>query len=161
MPTAPALSAPLGGIDREQNARAELAERIAHAVSEDGRTEPIPGLFLVRSSETGSPFYGVYTPCFCVIAQGAKTLQLGEGSHRYDPLHYLLVSADLPLVGRIVEASEDAPYLGLRLNLDPALVGQVMVEAGGLPPASGVERRALDVSPIDAESPCWAGRRTR
>ena len=129
--------------------RAELAERIAAAVPDDGRAEPVPGLHLVRSATPDVPFYAVLRPCFCVIARGAKVIDLGGDGHRYDPFHYLLVSADLPVTGRIVEASAEAPYLGLRLDLDPALVSQVLVEAGGAP--GGAERRALDVSPLDGD----------
>ncbi len=134
---------------RAQADRTELAERIAAAVPDDGRAEPLPGLVLVRASTPGVPFYAVLRPCFCVIAQGAKSLQLGEGRYRYDPFHYLLVSADLPVAGHVVEASASEPYLGLRLDLDPTLVSQVLVEAGGAP--GRAERRALDVSPLDAD----------
>ena len=135
---------------RAQADRAELAERIAGFVPADGRAEPVPGLHLIRSSKAADPFYATIRPCFCVIAQGAKVLRLGEEAYRYDPFHYLLVSADLPLAGRIVEATDAAPYLGLRLDLDPALVGQVLVEAGGAP-TGGAEPRAIDVNALEAD----------
>ena len=121
--------------DRARADRAELAERIAAAVPEDGRAEPVPGLFLIRASTPRVPFYAVVRPCFCVIAQGAKVLRLGAADYRYDPFNYLLVSADLPVVGHVVEASREEPYLGLRLDLDSAVVSQVMVEAGGVAPS--------------------------
>lgn len=35
-------------------------------------------------------------------------------------------------MGQVLEASAERPYLSLRLDLDPALVGSVMVEAGHL-----------------------------
>ncbi|MEP0547580.1 MAG: AraC family transcriptional regulator [Rhodothermales bacterium] len=143
--------APSRDTTRARADRAELAERIVRMLPEDGRAEPVPGLFVVRASRPSAPFYGVFRPCFCVIAQGGKALQLGEGRYYYDPFHYLLVSAELPIVGRVVEASEEEPYLGLRLDLDPAVVSQVMVEAGGVRPSGGAERRALDVSPLDAD----------
>ena len=136
---------------RSQADRAELAERIAALVPEDGRAQPIPGLFLNRASGTTEPFYGVAEPCLCIIAQGAKALQLGEGHYHYDPFHYLLVTAELPLVGHVVEASTEEPYLSLRLDLDPVIVSQVMVEAGGVVPSGGAERMALDVSPLDVD----------
>jgi AraC-like DNA-binding protein len=147
----PAPHRPTSPPDRVQADRAELADRIAAAVPGDGRAEPVAGLHLVRSAAAQAPFYAVLRPCFCVIAQGAKELRLGGDGYRYDPFRYLLVSADLPVTGRIVEASEREPYLGLRLDLDPALVSQVLVEAGGAPSLGGAERRALDVSPLDAD----------
>ena len=74
--------------------------------------------------------HGVSTPSFCVIAQGSKEILLGDEGYRYDPAHYLIATAALPVSGRITEASEERPYLSLRLDLDPTLVGSVMVEAG-------------------------------
>ena len=127
--------------------RAELLERLAALVPDDGRVEPIPGLSVAHISGPTPPFYGVTAPCFCVIARGAKALQLGDERFLYDPFHYLLVTAELPLVGHVVEA----PYLGLRLDLDPGIVSQVLVEAGGAPAAGRAERRALAVSPLGAD----------
>ena len=69
-------------------------------------------------------------PAFCVIAQGSKEVFLGNERYLYDPAHYLLITAELPLVGHVIDASQERPYLSLRLELDPTLVGSVMVEAG-------------------------------
>lgn len=142
---------------RTEAARAELAERIAALAPDDGRVEPIPRLSLTRASGPREPFYGVTEPCLCLIAQGAKAIQLGNVRYRYDPFHYLLVTADLPIVGQIVEATQREPYLSLRLDLDPAVVSGVIVEAGGIT-ASGrgdapgrTDRVALDVSPLGAD----------
>jgi AraC-like DNA-binding protein len=86
-----------------------------------------------------------------VIAQGSKEVLLGDSRYRYDPAHYLLATVELPVVGQVLEASAERPYLSLRLDLDPALVGSVMVEAGHLSARSRGDARALDVSPLDAD----------
>lgn len=112
--------------------RKELAERIERALPEDGAVEPLKGLLLFRSSTPTEPLHGVSRPSFCVIAQGSKEVLLGDSRYRYDPAHYLLATAELPVVGHVIEASAERPYLSLRLDLDPALVGSVMVEAGHL-----------------------------
>jgi hypothetical protein len=93
----------------------------------------------------------VYQPSFCLIAQGSKEIALGERHYRYDPAHYLLVTVDLPYTGRVVDASKNYPYLSLRLDLDPALVGSVMVEAGIPAPRSQGDAKALVVSALDAD----------
>ncbi|HEV2853457.1 MAG TPA: AraC family transcriptional regulator [Thermoanaerobaculia bacterium] len=136
---------------RVQACQEELAERIARAVPEDGRVEPLKGLYLHRSSTTTDPLHGVSEPAFCVIAQGSKQVLLGESLYRYDPAHYLLATVELPIVSRILEASPERPYLSLRLDLDPALVSSVMVEAGHLPSPNRGDVRALDVSSLDAD----------
>src|SRR5215203_378543 len=94
--------------------------------------------------------HGVSTPSFCVIAQGSKEILLGDDRYRYDPAHYLITTAALPVSGRILEASEERPYVSLRLDLDPALIGSVMVEAGHPAPRGHAAVRAIDVSPLDA-----------
>jgi AraC-like DNA-binding protein len=136
---------------RTEACREELAERIARAVPEDGRGEPLEGLHLNRSSTPTEPLYGVSQPSFCVIAQGSKEVLLGESRYRYDPAHYLLATVELPVVGQVLEASAERPYLSLRLDLDPSLVGSVMVEAGYLASRSAGDARAMDVSPLDAD----------
>jgi AraC-like DNA-binding protein len=93
----------------------------------------------------------VLEPSLCVIAQGSKEVLLGESRYRYDPAHYLLATVELPYVSQVLEASKERPYLSLRLELAPALVSAVMLEAGhSSPPGpADVRMRAIDVSPLD------------
>ena len=139
------------GARRMQADREELAERIARAVPEDGRAEVMDGLFFNRVSAPHGLVHVLAEPCFCVMAQGRKTVYLGDAAYAYDPLHYLIVTAELPLVGQVVEASEARPYLSLRLTLDPTLVSSVLVEAGHHPPRRRADVRAIDVSPLGAD----------
>lgn len=130
--------------------REELNRRIARAVRTDGSAEPLKGLCLYRSSVIKEPTHGVTRPSLCVIAQGVKEVHLGEECFRYDPYRYLLATVGLPVVGHLVEASPEKPYLALRLDLDPSLVASVMLEAGLPAPRRNVGSvRALDVSPLD------------
>ena len=131
--------------------REELVERIARAIPEDGRVEPLEGLFLNRASSPTGPLHAVSQPCLCVMAQGSKEVHLGERRYRYDPYHYLLVTAELPIVGHVLEASAERPYLSLRLDLNASLVSSVMVEAGHAARQSGAGVRAIDVSPLGAD----------
>ena len=135
---------------RELYSRAELRERMARAISEDGVAQPLPGLHLTRFCTTMDTIYGTTEPSFCVIAQGSKEVCLGEKCHQYDPYHYLLATLEMPVVGRVLEASREEPYLGLRLSLDPTLVGSVMVEMGGFSPRSQGDAKAITVSALDA-----------
>jgi len=129
--------------------REELVERIARAMREDGTAQPLPGMHLARSSLPLKPVHGVLEPSLCVIAQGSKEVLLGESRYRYDPLHYLLASVELPHVSRVLEASKERPYLSLRLELAPTLVGEVLLEAGHASPRDPADVRAIAVSPLD------------
>ena len=136
--------------DRAQANRDELTERIAQAIRHDGTIEPHKGLHFKRSSSPTESCHGVSVPAFCVIAQGSKEVLLGNDRYQYDPMHYLLATVELPIVSQILEASKEQPYLSLRLDLDPTLVGSVMVEAGYPSPQSRANVKAIDVSPLDA-----------
>jgi AraC-like DNA-binding protein len=135
---------------RVQASRDELVERIARAIHEDGIVEPLEGLQLRRASSPTELGHGVSYPALCAIAQGSKEILLGDNRYRYDPAHYLITTAALPITSRIIEASEERPYLGLVLRLDPTLVGSVMVEARHPVPQSHAAVKAIDVSPLDA-----------
>jgi len=130
--------------------RAELVARVAQTIPDDGRVEPLNGLYLFRASSPTELLYSVYTPAFCVIAQGSKEVFLGEERYQYDPAHYLLTTVELPVVSQIREASKEQPYLSFRLQLDPALVGSVLVDADLPSPHGEGEVKAIDVSPLDA-----------
>src|ERR687889_1245724 len=143
---------------RAQAGRGELAELVARAVGEDGAIEAPGGLSLVRRSSPTPKDHGVSSPAFCMIAQGSKEVLLGDDRYRYDADHYLLTAAALPTATRVTEASEERPYLGVVLELDPALVGSVVVEASHPAPREHVAVRAFQVSPLD-ESLLDAGAR--
>jgi len=133
--------------------REELVERIARAMREDGIAQPLPGLYLYRRSSPLQLLHGVSEPSVAVIAQGSKEVLLGENRYRYGPSQYLLATVELPTIRRVLEASKERPYLSLRLELAPTLVGSVMLEAGHsshswLPGEASV--RGIDVSLLDA-----------
>jgi AraC-like DNA-binding protein len=92
----------------------------------------------------------VSEPSVAVIAQGSKEVLLGEDRYRYGPSQYLLATVELPTIRRVLEASKERPYLSLRLELAPTLVGSIMLEADHASPPSYTDVRAIAVSPLDA-----------
>ncbi|MBD2449114.1 AraC family transcriptional regulator [Nostoc sp. FACHB-152] len=136
--------------DRAQANRDELKERIVQAIRHDGTIEPLKGLHLNRASSPSECVHSVSIPAFCVIAQGSKEVMLGSDRYQYDPMHYLLATVELPIISQILVASKTQPYLSLRLDLDPTLVGSVMVEAGHPASRNRADVKAIDVSLLDA-----------
>ena len=92
-------------------------------------TTAVPGLSLFRREERTEPISGIYEPSVCLVAQGAKQVLLGDDTYVYDAHHYLITSVHLPTIVRIIEASPDKPYLGLRLKFDLREVSQLMVDS--------------------------------
>lgn len=136
---------------RMQNNRDELLERMARALSEDGAREALDGLFLARLIKPVESTLTLYQPAFCFVVQGGKQVLVGDEVLWYDPGHYLLFTVDLPIIFRVEEASEEKPYFGLRLNLDPALVASVMMEAGIETRKGDASVKAIGVNHVDAD----------
>ena len=137
--------------DRSEIERQELAGAIRRALPRDGRVEMQPGLTLFRVSTPTEPVYGVSESSFCVIAQGAKHVILGEDRFRYDPHQYLISTVGLPTISQIEVASSEQPYLGLRLILEPAVVTSTMVEAGLVHRQNESGVKAIAVSALDPD----------
>src|SRR5918999_1670364 len=133
-----------------QAGRQELVERVTRAVLADGDVEAPGGLRLLRRSSPTPKDHGVSSLAFCMIAQGSKEVLLGDDCYCYDANRYLITAAALPTATRVTGASEERPYLGVVLGLDPALVGSVMVEASHLAPGDHAAARAFEVGPLDA-----------
>ena len=86
----------------------------------------------------------------CFIAQGAKTVIVGEEVYEYDPSRMLVFSVALPVAAQVTQASYSVPYLALRLDLDPHKIAELVLKVfpRGVPPVQ--ERRAVYITPADA-----------
>ncbi len=121
-----------------------------HTASDGAYVTEVHALNLYRLSEPSDSVAVVYEPSLCIIAQGAKEVLLAEDTYRYDPARSLLVSVDLPVIARVVEASPSRPYLCVRIALDPAAVGELLADCPtALPP--GPPARALAVAPVEPQ----------
>ena len=129
------------GLDAQQ---AELANRIARTASGDGvQATAIAPLTVIRASTPSQPLASVYHPSLCIVVQGRKRALLGGEIYTYDPLNYLVVSMSLPVVGQIIEATPAQPYLCVRIDLDPALVNELLAQLGAAAPPRAHDGRAL------------------
>lgn len=130
----------------------ELAELIERYSSEDGtHATPIPRLFLHRASNVSLPLHSVYEPAVCFVAQGRKHAMAGEYVHTYSDGDYLIISVDVPIVSQILEASPERPFLGCRINLDPATIGALMLESDIERAGRDAPAPSLEVSPMDGD----------
>jgi AraC-like DNA-binding protein len=132
------------------NELAHLAAAIdRHTTAAEGVYQTaVPGLILYRSSVTSEHDAIVYEPSLVIVAQGSKEVVLAGEAYRYDPAQSLLVSVDLPVTARVVEASPDRPCLVVRVALDLAVVSELLA---GCPvvASSGPLGRGLGVSPAE------------
>ncbi len=121
-----------------------LGKTIARWTDKSDRVETaIPGLVLARREEPSKPVSIMYEPRICVIAQGAKRVQLGDDAYVYDVHHFLLTSVDLPTFVQVIKASPEKPYLGLVLNIDQREISQLMVDSNLPPPRPQQSSRGM------------------
>src|SRR5436309_1623150 len=128
--------------------RAFAAAIERHASMDGAFQTPVPELRLSRFGSVSDLVALVYEPCVCVVARGAKEVVLAGDVYRLDPASLLLVSVDLPVSARVVEASPGRPYLAVRLTLDPAVVGELLADGTAAPPL-GPPARAIAVTPVE------------
>jgi AraC-like DNA-binding protein len=121
----------------------QLAQILARQTGPDGTfASALPRVHLIRSSNPTEPIQVLHQPAVCWVAQGRKLTMLGEHVYEYAPPQFLIVSAEVPITGQILEASPRQPYLCLRLDLDPGLIAAVVDDAAGAgvaEPARGVD----------------------
>jgi AraC-like DNA-binding protein len=110
----------------------------------------IPGVYASRVSQVNKEcVHALRLPCLSIIAQGAKTVIVGQECYEYDPSRMLVYSVALPVAAQVTEASRSAPYLAVRLDLEPQKIAELVLKVypHGLPAVQ--ERRAVYVTPIE------------
>ncbi len=110
-------------------AEAELVRRVENGAHCDGVTATaLPGVAFIRGSEVAQPLPAVYSPSLCVVVQGRKRAIIADESFYYDAFNYLFVSVTLPMMGQILDASPQRPYLCIRIEVDMREVSRLLLE---------------------------------
>jgi len=129
----------------------KLARLIAAYAPHDGSFETrVPGLHAGRFSRiSGECVHTLRMPSLCVIAQGAKSVIVGQEVYEYDASRMIVFSVALPVAAQVTQASHSEPYLSLKLDLDPHKIAELVLKVfpHGLPPAQ--ERKAVYLAPLD------------
>ncbi|MBC7942215.1 MAG: AraC family transcriptional regulator [Chitinophagaceae bacterium] len=108
-----------------------------HAPTDGASTSAIEGLVLYRYSQPTELPMALYEPSMCLLAQGAKSVCLGENVHHYGPMRHLVASQHLPAAGRVLNATLDAPYLCVCLAIDAVDVADLLLDIGSPPHPHG------------------------
>ena len=114
--------------------------------AEDAQT-PIDGLAFFQRTRPTAPDTCLVEPALLVVAQGAKQMIVGGAPHRYDPSGFLITSLDIPGQTEILEASTEAPCLGLMMRLDQRMLAE-MVARNVIPGRHGAERHSVAVGRV-------------
>ncbi len=139
------------GADPREPDTAKLARLIAAYAPHDGSFElRIPGVHASRFSRVNREcVHALRVSSLCIVAQGAKTVIVGDEVYEYDASRMIVFSVALPVAAQVTRASHSEPYLSLRLNLDPHKIAELVLKVypNGLPPVQ--ERKAVYVTAVD------------
>ncbi|MDN4618299.1 AraC family transcriptional regulator [Paenibacillus sp. PsM32] len=137
--------------------------KLAHAIStlapHEGTVDlskHIPGLHVSRYSYiTPDTIKTFFSTSLIIVAQGAKAITIENNIFSFGKSHMILLPIALPLDIQITETSLSDPYLGIKLELDPQKLSELVLKLSpaGLSPVRQQTKGHIadtDVSMINA-----------
>lgn len=98
-----------------------------HKSKEDGKTE-IPSLDFFTATKPDEFSLYIYQPSICFALQGSKSISFAKNLYTYNRAKYLLIATHIPAYIKILEASEQSPYVGLSLKFTLEQIYDVVKE---------------------------------
>lgn len=141
--------------------RQNLVKELQALMPEPGvRVTEVADLSLVRCDKIMDTRVAIiYEPCIYIVVQGKKSAFLGEERYIYDAFNYLVLSVPLPLECQINNASVEAPYLAVKININPEILNELIQATQTLPaPVSSTSERGIFVSTLGEEIKSVLGR---
>lgn len=116
----------------------------------------VPQVRLLRADRPHPREPIVYEPCIIIVGQGRKRVFLGEREYCYDPNNYMVLSLPMPLEC-VTEATPAQPFLALSVKVEPAMLGELLMEMEDGAPAPGLIG-AMCSTPLTEDLSCAAER---
>ena len=110
---------------------------------------PMGGVHILRSFQQVEANHGLYRPSLCVVVQGGKQFLVGDSRLDYGAMQGLVVSVDMPACGRIIAASPDRPFIGVTIDIDPAILRDVLDNIDNPASVTQQHQPAMFVADID------------
>jgi len=115
----------------------------------------IPSLTFFRFSSPSQEESVLSKVALIVAAQGNKTIKAGDEYYDYDSRRCLVTSVDIPISGRVSQASREKPYLCLSFEIDTKLAANIasakVFPASDVSPAGpGISTGELSIELLDA-----------
>lgn len=112
----------------QSNNRKRLADLLGEVAMDEGmHRTPVEGVEVARVSKPVPRAPVVYQPKILIVGQGRKRAYLGGEVYQYDAYNYLVLSVPLPAECE-TEASREEPLLLLAINVEPTMLGEMMLE---------------------------------
>lgn len=86
---------------------------------------PVPGLVVKCIDAPGGDLHAICRPMVILVLQGAKRLAVAGQEQDFGASQCAIVSADMPIAARVLEACAEKPYLALAIELEMAALREV------------------------------------
>jgi AraC-like DNA-binding protein len=134
--------------------QAPLIEAANHYVDAQGGgqgnfTTAVPGVHVMRSFQHIHANHTVHRPSLCIVLQGGKEVQYGGETLGYQALQCLIAGIEMPACGRLVDASPSVPYLGVTIDIDVAVMREVLMQLDQPPKPTDHEQPSIYVVDIN------------
>ena len=110
----------------------------------------INGVRIVRRNSPTEFLRCFYNPSCILVLQGLKNMIYGEENIVYTKGQYVVSCTDIPVSSRVVEASEEEPFVVLILELDSNIISNLILETK-LPKTVDSDEKALAIADTDEE----------
>jgi AraC-like DNA-binding protein len=117
------------------------------AVHEGMHPTLVEGVQVIRISQPMPRTPLVYPPNIVVVGQGQKRAYLGDEVYVYDPFNYLVLPVPLPAECE-ADASPEAPVLLVAINVEPTMLGELILELDEPLPPVGPTQRGISTIPM-------------
>jgi AraC-like DNA-binding protein len=122
-----------------------------HANSDGLALTSVPGLRMMCVRSPRANLHSIYRPLICLVLQGAKHMTVGTHARIFAAGESVIVSADMPVVGRIVQASRDEPYLAVAVEIEMAVLREMGAQMGTARAPVSADTRSVFAVDTDAE----------
>jgi AraC-like DNA-binding protein len=110
----------------------------------------VEGVEVARISKSCPRAPMVYQPNIIVLGQGRKRAYLGDEIYCYDAFNYLTLSVPIPADCETI-ASPEEPLLLVAINVQPTMLGEVLLEMDEPLPPVGQTPRGISTTPMSEE----------
>ena len=123
----------------------------AHANADGYAVTPVPGLRPMCLHSRRERVHTIYRPLICVVLSRAKNVVIGNEERVFTPGQSFMIKADMPVAGRIVEASATDPFLAVTVEFNIPILEEVSRLVDGFQPPSGVLSQPLFDADVDGQ----------
>jgi AraC-like DNA-binding protein len=138
-------------MDGRYSSRKRLASLLDEvAVHEGMHPTLVDGVQVFRRSQPLPRGPMVYQPNIVIVGQGQKRAYLGDEVYTYNTFNYLVSSVPMPAECEAA-ASPEEPILIVAIDVDPIMLGELILEMDESLPSADTTPRGLSTTPMSDE----------